>query len=172
MKAEAGTLGKRAARRTPRVRPRRGCPRVRLEEVATMSEVVDAAGAEAAPGPGAASSHPLAPKVGAAFRPGKAGKVLREVLAAKLTGVHYSADDTSVWTREIADEIKVKLREMEPKLDRYKFVVQVVIGEQRGEGVKMGTRCFWDQATDGYATETFSNESIFAVAIAHGIYVY
>ena len=61
---------------------------------------------------------------------------------------------------------------MEPKLDRYKFVVQVVIGEQRGEGVKMGCRCFWDASTDAYATEMFSNESIFAVAVAMGIYMY
>lgn len=30
-------------------------------------------------------------------------------------------------------------------------VIQVVIGEQRGEGIKMGARCFWDQNTDGYA---------------------
>lgn len=67
---------------------------------------------------------------------------------------------------------------------RCKYVVQVVIGEQRGEGVRyasvlltctydadtertlapvvpwirrMGCRCFWDSETDCYASETFSN---------------
>ena len=43
--------------------------------------------------------------------------------------------------------------------DRYKFVVQVVIGEQRGEGVKMGCRCFWDSDTDNYAQDIFMNVS-------------
>ena len=45
----------------------------------------------------------------------------------------------------------------ELNLERYKFVVQVVIGEQRGEGVRMGARCFWDDNTDGYAQEVFQN---------------
>ncbi len=36
-------------------------------------------------------------------------------------------------------------------------MVQVVMGEQRGEGVRMGTRCFWDADTDNYASETFVN---------------
>ena len=34
---------------------------------------------------------------------------------------------------------------------------QVVIGEQRGEGVRMGCRCFWDSDTDGYAEDTYRN---------------
>lgn len=42
-------------------------------------------------------------------------------------------------------------------LPRYKYVVQVVIGEQRGEGVRMGSRCFWDSETDNVASETFVN---------------
>lgn len=39
-----------------------------------------------------------------------------------------------VWTREIADEIKHQLKEK--NYPRYKYAVQVVIGEQKGEGVK------------------------------------
>lgn len=42
-------------------------------------------------------------------------------------------------------------------LARYKYVVQVVIGEQRGEGVRMGSRCFWDSETDNVASETYVN---------------
>jgi hypothetical protein len=36
-------------------------------------------------------------------------------------------------------------------------MVQVVIGEQRGEGVRMGCRCFWDADTDSYVSDTFVN---------------
>lgn len=60
---------------------------------------------------------------------------MESVLKAKLTGVAYHADNTSTWAREIADEIKSKLKE--EGWARYKFVCQVVIGEQRGQG----TRC-------------------------------
>uniref|UniRef100_A0AAX7SVX3 Uncharacterized protein n=1 Tax=Astatotilapia calliptera TaxID=8154 RepID=A0AAX7SVX3_ASTCA len=43
--------------------------------------------------------------------------------------------------------------------DKYKLVVQVVIGEQRGQGVKMSSRCFWDADTDSYAEDVFMNVS-------------
>jgi len=55
---------------------------------------------------------------------------------------------------------------------RYKFVVQVVIGEQRGEGVRMGCRCFWDADTDNYAEDTYRNDTLFCVAAAFGAYLY
>ena len=53
---------------------------------------------------------------------------------------------------------------------RYKIIVQVVIGEQRGEGVNMAARCFWDAHADDHAMDTFKNESIFCVAAAFGAY--
>jgi hypothetical protein len=34
----------------------------------------------------------------------------------------------------------------------FQIVVEVVLGEQRGEGVRMGTRCLWDADTDNYAS--------------------
>lgn len=42
-------------------------------------------------------------------------------------------------------------------LPRYKYLVQVVIGEQKGAGVRMGCRCFWDSQTDAVASETYVN---------------
>merc|ERR1711892_1411926 len=78
---------------------------------------------------------------------------------------------TATWTKEIADEIKSRLKS-ELELPRYKFVVQVVIGEQRGEGVRMGCRCFWDPDTDAYAEDTYRNDSLFCVAAAFGSYLY
>jgi hypothetical protein len=70
----------------------------------------------------------------------------------------YNPELTAQWTREIADEIKNKLK-TDLELPRYKFVVQVVVGEQRGEGVRMGCRCFWDADTDNYAEESYRNVS-------------
>ena len=40
---------------------------------------------------------------------------------------------------------------------RYKYLVQVIMGEQKGEGVRVGTRFFWDSDTDKFASETFVN---------------
>jgi tctex1 domain-containing protein 2 len=60
--------------------------------------------------------------------------MMHQTLAEKLTGATYQADQCSVWSKEIADDIKNKIKEM--SLPRYKFIVNVVIGEMRGEGVR------------------------------------
>uniref|UniRef100_A0A7R9VVV9 Dynein light chain n=1 Tax=Chlamydomonas euryale TaxID=1486919 RepID=A0A7R9VVV9_9CHLO len=97
-------------------------------------------------------------------------ELIAGVLKERLTGAVYHADNTSAWAREIADEIKAKLKEED--WPRYKYAVQVFIGEQRGEGVRLGCRGFWDSKTDNYAHDTFQNESLFCVAAAFGVYLY
>lgn len=47
----------------------------------------------------------------------------------------------------------------ELKLPQYKYVIHVVIGEQRGEGVKVAARCLWDSDTDGHAFDNFTSVS-------------
>ena len=82
----------------------------------------------------------------------------------------YHADQTPVLTKAVADEVKDRLKELH--LPRYKLIVQVVIGEQRGQGVRVGSRCFWDGDTDTCVSEVYRNETLFCVATAYGIYVY
>nr|KAJ3421103.1 Tctex1 domain-containing protein 2 [Polyrhizophydium stewartii] len=97
---------------------------------------------------------PSEPKV-PSFRPAVVSKSIHQVLADRLTGATYHPDTCSQWTREIADEIKNKLKELE--LPRYKYIVHVTMGEMRGEGVRIGTRCFWDADTDNIAQDAFMN---------------
>ena len=71
-------------------------------------------------------------------------------------------------SKRIADTVRNKLKAL--NLPRYKFMVQVVIGELRGQGVQMGSRCFWDSTSDSQVSETFVNDSLFCVATAYGVY--
>jgi hypothetical protein len=48
---------------------------------------------------------------------------------------------------------------------RYKYVVQVVLGEQHGAGIKIGSRCLWDADTDNYASDIFINVSNHSIII-------
>lgn len=50
--------------------------------------------------------------------------------------------------------------------------MQVVLGQQKGQGVQAGTRCFWDFETDSVAYEQFTNDNIFCLVTAYGIYLY
>lgn len=56
-------------------------------------------------------------------------------------------------------------------LPRFKILVKVVVGENRGEGIRIGSRQFWDETTDAMATESFVNDKVFVCATAYAVYL-
>ncbi|KAI5931861.1 Tctex1 domain-containing protein 2 [Manis javanica] len=100
------------------------------------------------------------------FRPSLVKDCIHAVLKEELANAEYSPEEIPQLTKRLSENIKDKLKEM--GFDRYKMVVQVVIGEQRGEGVLMAARCFWDADTDNYTHDVFMNDSLFCVVAAFG----
>ncbi|XP_033106324.1 tctex1 domain-containing protein 2-like [Anneissia japonica] len=116
------------------------------------------------------NTYMLRPNFLQKFRQATVKETIHIVLTEELADKQYDSEECSEWCKNISSEIKKRLKDLD--LDRYKFIVQVVIGEQRGEGVKMGCRCFWDSDTDNYAQDIFMNESLFCVAAAFGVFYY
>jgi len=104
------------------------------------------------------------------FRAADVKEVIHQVLAEHLQEKSYKGEECTDWCKEISNQIKEKLKEM--GYERYKFIVQVVIGEQKGEGVKMACRCFWDSDTDNYAQDIYMNDTLFCVAACFGVFFY
>ncbi|TEA10268.1 hypothetical protein DBR06_SOUSAS3710041, partial [Sousa chinensis] len=94
-----------------------------------------------------------------AFRPPVVRDCIHAVLKEELANAEYSPEEMPQLTKRLSENIKDKLKEM--GFDRYKMVVQVVIGEQRGEGVFMAARCFWDADADNCTHDVFMNVSLF-----------
>ncbi|XP_076135323.1 dynein light chain Tctex-type protein 2B [Alosa pseudoharengus] len=117
-----------------------------------------------------ANTYLIRPNYQHKFKAGVVKECIREILRDNLTGLQYDPQQSPILSKTLADTIKEKLKEV--GFERYKMVVQVVLGEQRGEGVKMAARCFWDADTDSYAQDIFMNESLFCVAAAFGSYYY
>lgn len=46
---------------------------------------------------------------------------------------------------------------IEVKMPRYKLAVQVVIGELKGQGIRVASKCLWDPAYDDWASYNFTN---------------
>ncbi|KAI8823658.1 Tctex-1 family-domain-containing protein [Fimicolochytrium jonesii] len=109
-----------------------------------------------------AAAYSIRPNFKQKFRPAVVNKIIHQVLVDRLTGAQYSAETCAQWTKEIADDVKNRLKELD--YPRYKYVVNVMIGEMRGEGIRMGCRCFWDADTDNVAEDTFINVSIGEIA--------
>ncbi|VDP94512.1 unnamed protein product [Echinostoma caproni] len=110
------------------------------------------------------NSYIIRPQFDQKFRPSIVKTFLNEILKERLTNEQYSCT-------ALADEIKYSLKKNLP-LSKYRYLVQVVIGEQRGQGVKVAYRCYWDPDADNYAEATFMNDSLFCVATAFGVYSY
>uniref|UniRef100_A0A3P8WIM8 Dynein light chain Tctex-type 2B n=1 Tax=Cynoglossus semilaevis TaxID=244447 RepID=A0A3P8WIM8_CYNSE len=100
-------------------------------------------------------SYLIRPNYQHKFKPAVVKECIREIVRERLSGVQYDPEQVSELSRSLADCIKDKVKSA--GFDRYKLVVQVVIGEQRGQGVKMSSRCFWDADTDNYAEDLFMN---------------
>jgi len=92
--------------------------------------------------------------------------VMREVcqvcMTEHLTGWKYDGEKSADVVKNLSDTIRNRLKAL--NYERYKFIVQVILGERREQGVRSGTRCFWDSNTDNQASESFTNDNIFAVA--------
>ncbi|MEE6521909.1 hypothetical protein FKM82_020261 [Ascaphus truei] len=101
------------------------------------------------------NSYSLRPNFQHKFKTATVKECIRSVLKEELANKQYVPEEVPHLTRFLSETIKDKLKDM--GFDRYKMVVQVVIGEQRGEGVKMAARCFWDADTDTYAEDVFMN---------------
>lgn len=104
------------------------------------------------------------------FKPAVVKECIREIVRERLTGVRYDAEEVPQLSTTLAEMIKDRVKQA--GFDRYKLAVQVVLGEQRGQGVKMSTRCFWDADTDSYVEDVFITDSLFCVAVVFGSYYY
>lgn len=84
-------------------------------------------------------------------------EIIHDCLVEKLTGQQYEGEKCNEAAKQLADTIRNRLKSLD--YDRYKYIVQVLIGERREQGVYFGTRCFWDANTDNQASDTFTNVS-------------
>ncbi|XP_015250248.1 PREDICTED: tctex1 domain-containing protein 2 [Cyprinodon variegatus] len=104
------------------------------------------------------------------FKPTIVKEYIHEILRERLSGVLYDPESVPELTRSLAETVKDKVKNA--GFDKYKLVVQVIIGEQRGQGVKMTSKCLWDADTDNYAADVFMNESLFCLVAVFGSYYY
>lgn len=57
-----------------------------------------------------------------------------------------------------------------PPRRRHKLVVHVLCGELKGQALHSSSRCLWDTGSDGWASETFLNETLFCSAQVFALY--
>ena len=115
--------------------------------------------------------HKIKPESNEKFRPAKVRGIIKSQLQQTLSVVkEYDNEQCSNICKTLSSHIKEKLKNQ--RLERYKYIVQVSIGEKKGQGVRMVNRCFWDSETDNMVVETFVTDKIFCTVTVYGIYCY
>ncbi|KAJ8933089.1 hypothetical protein NQ314_014217 [Rhamnusium bicolor] len=105
----------------------------------------------------AVNYYQIKPSLQEKFKEIPVKEIIRNVVSSTLSGKSYEPEHVKKWTILIANEVNEKVKELQMK--RYKHIVQVIIGEMKGAGVKSGVRCLWDSDVDGYTSEIFINVS-------------
>ena len=114
------------------------------------------------------NTYRLEPKETDRFYPSKVRDCIDAIVTHHLKDKEYDHPQAKNWAEKIADEIKATVKAL--SIPNYKIVVQTVIGEVKGQGVRVASKCLWDDQNDNYASFTYTNNSLFCTGIVFGIY--
>ena len=114
------------------------------------------------------NTYRLEPKESDRFYPSKVRDCIDAIVTHNLKDKEYDHPQAKGWAEKIADEIKATVKAQ--SIPNYKIVVQTVIGEVKGQGVRVASKCLWDDQNDNYASFTYTNNSLFCTGIVFGIY--
>lgn len=80
-------------------------------------------------------------------------------------------DEAKKWTQDICDTVNISITQR-VVMPRYKYLVQVMLGQQTGAGCHYYAKCCWDAESDSYTSDIFHNSSLFCVCTVFGVYLY
>ena len=90
-------------------------------------------------------------------------------METKLADITYDNERCSGLSQDLSRMIKQRVQQM--NLDRYKLIVTIMIGENKGQGLQMASRFLWNSHTDNFVTAEYRNGTVFAVATVYAVYL-
>ncbi|XP_061486420.1 dynein light chain Tctex-type 4 [Rhineura floridana] len=108
------------------------------------------------------------PDEGCKFNTSQVQQVLESILSTYLGDARYNPANSGQIVQNLSDLIRNRVKEITPP--RYKLVCNVFLGQQANQGLRIGSQSLWDVENDNFASATFTNSSLFAVATVHGLY--
>ncbi|NXL14866.1 TC1D4 protein, partial [Setophaga kirtlandii] len=114
------------------------------------------------------NTYRMGPDKGCKFNAERVQRVLEGTLACALGTTVYSAQGSALLAQSLTELLQNQAKEVVPP--RYKLVCHVVLGQQGQQSLLVASRGLWDPETDSFASATFSNTSLFAVATVYGVY--
>ncbi|EDW79442.2 uncharacterized protein Dwil_GK20480 [Drosophila willistoni] len=97
--------------------------------------------------------------------------MVERLLKEKLDGKNYTAGEAVKWTRDVADDVNLRMKGACHQT-RYKHVVNVIIYQQTGAGCFYGARAIWDVNSDDYFSMSYDGGSFVCIVTLFGCYQY
>lgn len=98
----------------------------------------------------------------------KAERLVEDILREHLVNEVYESAKCKEKCQSLCQLIKEKVKEL--GTSRYKLVVVVHVGEVKGQGLQITSRCAWNENFDDFVTAYFTNSSLFAQATVYALY--
>ncbi|XP_059170916.1 dynein light chain Tctex-type protein 2-like [Physella acuta] len=102
------------------------------------------------------------------FNPERVEAIIKKVLEDNLAGQKYDKNLMGTRCLILSDIIKEKVRQL--KLNRFKIVCLVLIGEVKNQSLMVSSRCLWDNSCDNFASYNYSSGNLCAVGMVFAVY--
>ncbi|DBA91170.1 hypothetical protein WJX82_006190 [Trebouxia sp. C0006] len=102
------------------------------------------------------------------FKRHKVQAVLKQALRERMEGQQYDPVKAAQYAKQLADDLREKIKAL--GYDRHKLVVQVTLGQKKGQAMRVVSRCLWDTHSDSSASELYENETLYCVCQVYGLY--
>lgn len=105
---------------------------------------------------------------GAKFQRHKVQELLRQLLKERMEDQKYDPVKAAQIAKHLAEDLREKVKAL--GYERYKLVIQITLGQKKGQAMRIASRCLWDTNTDNFASECYENESLYCVCQVYGLY--
>ena len=82
----------------------------------------------------------------------------------------YDCNKCTQLSKDLSQIIKDTMKSL--NYERYKYIIQVVLGQCQDENLMMTCRCLWDIETDNYTSYVYSNTEIFCAVTVFALFYY
>ena len=82
----------------------------------------------------------------------------------------YDCEKCTQLSKDLSQIIKDALKNL--NYDRYKYVIQVILGQSQDENLMMTCRCLWDLQSDNYVSYIYSNKKVVCAVAVFGLFYY
>lgn len=104
------------------------------------------------------------------FNSVKVKEILKSLLIEELEGKWYNSFNQDKMVEYLKERILEKLLEL-PYI-RYKYIINVMLAEKKGQATSLTSSCLWDPDTDNISSEFIITQYVVCVATVFGVYYY